>query len=206
MPLWFKLFLKTKPYYGKYRGQLLEFARKQGIFLNNIYIKGSNRSNACSFGLWNNKAVTFNSLTLEKHPYEEIEGVMAHELGHHANFGIYIYTIIVAVLLTLLSLTNFVIYSFFGVNLIQFFIICLATSTLALPIVFMISRFMEGLADKYAVKILKDPSTLGDFLERMLKYEEEAGETWPKNPTFLIRVFLTHPWIYDRIKLTKNKL
>lgn len=204
MPLWFRLFLKTKTCHGKYRKQLLDFAKLHGFTLKDIYIRESNRSNACSFGLFNNKVVTFNSLTMEKHPYEEIEGVMAHELGHHANLGIYIYTSIVGVLLISLSLVNVGLLSYFGESPIYLLLICLITSALILPFVLMISRFMEHQADLYAVKILKDPSSLGRFLERMLKFEEQTGDKWPKSPSPILRFFLFHPWIYDRITLSKR--
>ena len=204
MSIWFGLLLKTKPYIGQYRQQLLDFAKKQGFQLENIYIRDSKHSNACAFGLWNKKSVVFNSFTLENHPWDEIEGCMAHELGHHANNGIYIYTIIVSIILIVISWVNVMIYSSFNQNLFSFFLVCVATSALLLPFISFFSRTMEGRADDYAKKALKDPSSLGRFFERLIENEKKLGESIPKNPSMFTKIFFTHTWFYDRITLMKT--
>ena len=204
MSVWFRLLLKTKPYHGQYREQLLGFAKKHGFQLENIYVRDSKHSNACAFGLWNKKYITFNSFTLENHPWDEIEGVMAHELGHHANKGIYIYTTLASTILIVMSWINVAIYLYFNQDLTSLFLICIATSVFLLPVILFTSRTMEGFADKYAKKILKDPSSLGRFFERMLENEKKLGEKVPKNPAWFIKIFFTHPWFDDRIKLMKN--
>lgn len=204
MPLWFRLFLKARPYKGKYKEQLLSYADKHNVDLRNLFAMQSKRSNACAFSFLNNKTVCYNSNTLDNHPWDEIEGVMAHELGHHANKDIYFYTATIAVILILSSLTNIIVYSFLPQNLFYLLIVSIITSTILLPIVLAISRWREGMADTYAKKILDEPAKLARFLERMLVYEEKAGEKISKHLSFVHAVFLTHPWVYDRIRYLKG--
>ncbi len=204
MPLWFRLFLKTHSYTGKYKEPLLSYAKKHNVRLRNIFAMKSKRSNACAFSFLNNKTVCYNINTLDNHPWDEIEGVMAHELGHHANYDIYFYTATVALILILSSLVNVTFYSFLPQNLLYLLLISIITSTLLLPIVLAISRWREGMADTYAKRILDEPAKLARFLERMLIYEEKAGEKVSKNLTFVHAVFLTHPWVYNRIRYLKG--
>ena len=204
MSLWFRLFLKTRPYIGEYRQQLLNFSKNLGFQLENIYVRDSKHSNAFAFGLWNKKCVTFNSFTLENHPWDEIEGCMAHELGHHVNNGIYIYTALVSIILIVMSWINVTIYLSFHQNLFSLFLICVTTSALLLPFISFFSRTMERQADNYAKKTLKDSSSFGRFLERMIENEKKLGESIPKNPDLFTKIFFTHPWFYDRIMLMKN--
>lgn len=200
MPLWFRIFLKAKSYRGKYRKRLFEFSAQHKVQLKDIYVIPSKRSNACAFSFANLKSVCFNANTLENHPWDEIEGVMAHEIGHHVDRDIYVYTAIVAAILITSSWVITTIYSLFFINWYWLIIISLVIAALLLPIVLGISRWREGMADQYARKTLNEPVKLSKFLERMILYEEKVGEKINKNPTLLDKVFSTHPWVYERIK------
>lgn len=205
MPIWLRLLLKAKSYSGEYRKQLLDFSKERGFQLEHIYIVDNKHSNAFTCGLWNKKSVFFNSFTLEKHPWDEIEACMAHELGHHAHNGLYIYTILISTILIVMSFVNVLIYNFLSQNSFTLFLICLVTSALLLPVISFISRTMEGQADIYAKKTLKDPSSFGRFLERLVENEKKLGETVPENPPLFVQIFFTHPWFFDRIKFMENK-
>lgn len=204
MPLWFRLFLKARPYDGKYKDKLLSYARKHSVNLGNLYFIPSKRSNACTFSFLNNRTVCFTTNTLENHPWDEIQAVMAHELGHHVNGDIYLYTMVVALILILSSFVNSIVYSFFPQNFYYLLLISLIASTILLPIVLAISRWREGMADTYAKRILAEPAKLARFLERMIVYEEKAGEKISKNLTFANAIFLTHPSEFQRIRCLKN--
>ena len=204
MPLWFRLFLKARIYNGKYKSRLIEFSKKQNVHLRDIYLMESKRSNACAFSFGDNKTVCFNSNTLDNHPWDEIEGVMAHEIGHHANGDIYVYSTIIAVILIVSSWINVTVYSFLPPNFYYLIAICIVTATILLPIVLRISRWREQMADNYAKTILNEPAKLARFLERMLTYEEKAGDKISNNLTFYDKIFLTHPWVFNRIRSLKS--
>lgn len=203
MPLVFRLFLKARPYDGKYKENLLSYAREHGVNLRNLYSMPSKRSNASAFGFLNNKTVCFNTNTLEYHPWDEIQGVMAHELGHHVNGDIYFYTTVVALILITCSFVNSIVYSFFPQNFYYLLLISFIASTILLPIVLAISRWREGMADTYAKRILDESATLARFLERMIMYEEKAGEKISKNLPITHAIFFTHPWVFQRISYLK---
>lgn len=203
MPLWFKLFLKAKTYKGKYRNQLLDYSNEHGLRLKDILLIKSKHSNACAFSFANNKTVCFNSNSIDNHPWEEIQGVMAHEIGHHKNGDIYLYTLIVAILLSVSSWISTRIYDLLFNNWYWLIVISLVMGALLLPLVLRISRWREGMADSYAKITLDKPVKLANFLERMLIYEEKLGERVPNKLSYLESIFLTHPWIFNRIKTLK---
>ncbi len=193
MPFWFTVFTSAKPYQGKYRSKLLNFSSKMGFSLKEIYIRKSKMSNAMSMGFANTRSVLFNSNLLEKHSWQEIEGVMAHELGHHYNKDIFVYTFIIAGAISAIVLTDLAWYSFLSKQ-INLFYINLVNSLFALEIVLFLLRWRESLADKYAKSILKDPIGLADFLKSL------------KVPLKFSRyylLFISHPWPSDRIKSLK---
>lgn len=201
MPTWFKLFLKAKPYKGLYKKQLMKFSEQAKISIREIYVRKSARSNAFAASYWNNKSIIFNSSVLKKHPFDEIEAVMAHELGHHINRDIYLYTSIFAIVLSFVSWASVTGNLIFQTNLwLSNFI----TSIILLPIILLVSRWREGLADSYAKRILGDPSTLARFFERLIDFERKDGVEISKDANFFSRIFLTHPWVYDRIRFLKE--
>ena len=81
---------------------------------------------------------------------------------------------------------------------------CLLTAAISLPIVLAISRWREGMADQYAYDLLRDKTAFARFLERLLKYyEKENGVKVGRTISPIARLFLTHPFIYDRIRVFK---
>lgn len=198
MSFWLKTFLRLKPYYGEYRNELLSFSKENGILIKEIYVRKKNKSNAWVMGFGNSKSVTYNSNIFEKHPYDEIRAVSAHELGHHKNGDPLLYTLIIAFILPAVSWFNA---SYNEPNLILY---SLVISAVILLIILFISRQREKQADLCAKRILNEPAALARFLERVVAFEEQDGTKIPKNPNFLYKIFLTHPWIYERIKYLKD--
>lgn len=190
MPFGFVVFTTAKPYYGKYRSKLLFFADKRGLPLREIYIRESKMSNAMSMGFGNTRSVLFNSNLLKKDSWKEIEGVMAHELGHHHNKDIFIYTLIIAFAISLVVLIDIFLYSIF-LKLTNVFYINLVNAFLALQTVLFLLRWRESLADKYAKAILKDTAGLENFLSKLKV---------PSKFSWYYLLFIAHPWPSDRIK------
>ncbi len=199
MPLWFRLFLKAKVYHGKYRDQLLKLANKHKVMLRDIYEINSKRSNGCTMGLANNKVVCINSNVFNKHPWDEIEGVMVHEFGHQVNNDIFLYTIFIACLLIVSTLVSWYASLLFPDRMVGLVLSQVAISLILLPIILAISRWREGLADIYVKKTLDDPSKLVRFFERMISFEEKDTQELINNPTFIAKILFSHPWLTDRV-------
>ena len=204
-PLWCRIFLKSKPYKGKYEERLYSFTKNQEIDLQGIYSIDSTSSQAFTCGFARSKSVFYHSNILKNHPYDEIEAVMAHELGHQAHDDITLYTSITAIVLVLSSMINVALFSYIKTSSLVLLFFCFLTTAISLPIVLAISRWREGMADQYAYDALKDKTAFARFLERLLKYyEKENGVKIEKTISWVARLFLTHPFIYDRIRAFKT--
>lgn len=203
-PLWFRLFLRSKTYQGKYRGQLLDLAKKFDCEINDIFVRKSNSLNACAFSYGNNKTVCFNSNVFERCSWKEIEAVMAHEVGHHLNGDIYLYTTIVTILL--------ISFSWLGIfllgasrNILQLMENFLLMGLILVPVELAISRWREGMADTFAKEKLSNAQGLGKFLSEVVKDAKRDGVSIPLVPSTLRRWSATHPWILERItRFNKN--
>ena len=205
MPFWFQLLFKAKLYKGNLRQKILDQARSYKVSLVEIYEKKSDRSNATAMGFANTKRIFIDSNTLQKHPTAEIEAVIAHELGHHKNLDVYRLTALVAATLAILSALNLYLYDFFEFqNLITLVYISAATFLPALLILLAINRKIEDQADKFAFKKLKNPEQLGNFLTRAMEQDKVQKKQLDKNIHSLFKLFLTHRFIYERIKLSQT--
>ena len=204
-PIWCRIFLKSKLYKGKYEKKLYSFTRNQEIKLQGIYSIDSTSSQAFTCGFARSKSVYYHSNILENHPYDEIEAVMAHELGHQAHGDIVLYTSIVASILVFSSILNVALFSYIQTHPLILLFFCLLTAAIFLPIVLAISRWREGMADQYAYDLLRDKTAFARFLEKLLKYyEKENGVKVGRTISPIARLFLTHPFIYDRIRTFKT--
>lgn len=199
-PLWFILFLGAKRYEGTYRKRLMDIAHNHTIFLKELYIKNGETSYACAFGFAHSASVCYDKITLDNHPQDEIEAVMAHELGHHYNGDIYLYTAIIAIFLVvgikyMVSVSQ---NNWFIVLYVSFLL-----SVILLPLFLAISRWREGKADTYAKEHLKDPTAFARFFERCIANDEKKGIFIPTNQSWL-HLFSTHSWVYDRIQMMRS--
>lgn len=152
-------------------------------------------SNAMAMGFGNTRSVLFHSNLIEKSSWQEIEGVMAHELGHHYNKDIFIYTLIIASAISAVVLFDTFLYSLFSEQ-INLFYINLVNSFLVFEVVLFLIRWRESLADKYAKEILENPMGLVKFLQ---------GLKVPSKFSWLYLLFIYHPWPTDRVKMLKGK-
>ena len=194
------LFKRTKTYEGKYKVQILEYCNRQKINITKLYIMKSSRSNAFVSGFLNNRSITFTSNLIENHPIDEIEAVVAHELGHHKNNDGIFFTIIFS------SVLSVNIYQYFINNLFGLLIINFVISLILLPLILFIFRYRENLCDLYAKKVLEDPSSFARFFERMLFYEVKSGNEIKDTEDRFYNLFLMHPSVSSRIKLMKSMI
>lgn len=193
-----------------------------GIPMPKLYIMNSNDINAFASGRDPKHAVVcVTTGALEKLERRELEGVLAHELGHIANYDIR-YITLVSVMVGMISIISeiFLRSLWFGGgrdndNKAQaiFILIGIALAILA-PIVVMfvqlsISRKREYSADATAIKFTRNPNGLIGALEKIKK--ENSGEKKVSKavaPLFFASPFKnwasTHPPLEERIKLLKN--
>jgi len=204
IPFFLSLFSITKTYEGKYKDEMLLFIKKQGIAIDKLYVLKNNRSNAFISGFANKKSITFYSNLFKNHPYDEIEAVIAHELGHHKNNDSVYFTCVILAVLILGSLLSVNIYTSLFANLFYLVFVCLFISAPTIPIALSIIRYRENKCDLYAKSIIRDPSAFANFFERMLIFEEKSGNKITSKASVFYKLFLTHPWIFDRIKLMRS--
>ena len=189
-----------------------------GIPMPKLYVMHSPQINAFASGRNpENAVICLTTGALEKLDKKELEGVLAHELGHVANFDIRYMTLATVMVGMIAIISEMFLYSlwFRGGNNknIVLILIGIAMAILA-PIVvkliqFAISRKREYNADASAVKFTRYPQGLIGALEKIQKsnYPEKKvskaiAPLFFSNP--LKGLGSTHPPIEKRIKMLQR--
>lgn len=202
-PQLLRLLFRGKQYTGKHAQSLLDFAQSKRTILKALFVIPAKSSNAYSCGLGGNKTVVFHSKTLELHPIDELEGVMAHELGHYANKDqLFLSGLVMVILLGTTFVSGALRYSRFGSTLL---LESFVETTLLFPVVLIILQWRERLADAYAKRILDDPEKFVRFFERVVRAEEKrTGKKIQSHPNPILKFLRTHPTINDRIEFLRS--
>ncbi len=184
-----------------------------------IYIIDSNQPNAFATGRNpENAAVAATTGLLERLNYNEIEGVMAHELAHIKNRDTLTMTITATIAGAISMLANFAL--FFGGNrnnplgIIGTLLIMFLAPVAAMLVQMAISRAREFEADKTGAEICGNPMGLASALEKL--HDSTARTQNPRaenNPAtahmFIVNplkgksldsLFSTHPNMNERIR------
>lgn len=166
----------------------------------------SNRSNAAVVGWGNTRRVIVSDTMLDTYEPDEIEAVLAHELGHHVSGDIR-NAILVQTPLTFLSFL--VIHLVIGwlegpldltgrgdlAGMPALALILIAVSLVALPLVNGYSRWREASADRYALATIEDPESFARAMDRLA--DQNLAD---RSPHRLMEVlFHSHPAIEKRI-------
>jgi heat shock protein HtpX len=151
----------------------------------------------------------------------ELEGVMAHELGHVRNYDIRVAMIVFGLVVAVGFIADMMLrMSFFGgrnnsnggnpVVLIFGLIAFLVAPLVAAVVQAAISRQREYLADATGALTTRHPDALAsalqklsDFGQPMIKQNSGMAHMWisdPSKPGMMSRLFSTHPPIADRIE------
>lgn len=185
-------------------------ARVKGIYEWKLGEK-TKKANAALVGLGNTRRVLLADTLLNGFSEDEIEAVLAHELGHHVHRDIWgllaVQTLatfagLYAVSLALARWTSA--FGFRGpsdfANLPLVALVTLVISLLLLPLVNSFSRWRERQADLYALQAVEDPSALASGLERLaaLNLAERQPHPW------IEFVFHSHPSIESRIRFVQE--
>ncbi|ANJ26506.1 M48 family metalloprotease [Agromyces aureus] len=149
----------------------------------------------------------------------ELEGVMAHELGHVRNYDIRLSMVVFGLVVAVGFISDlFVRMAFFGrnnnngnpimmvVGLVAMLIAPLVASLVQLAV----SRQREYLADATGAMVTRHPDALASALEKLEQYgrpmqrqNSSMAHLWiadPLKPGALSRLFATHPPIEERVK------
>lgn len=149
----------------------------------------------------------------------ELEGVMAHELGHVRNYDIRVSMIVYGLVVAVGMISDMLMYiAFFGRNnnnsnpvVMVFGLVAMLVAPLVASLVQLaVSRQREYLADATGVEITRYPEALASALHKLGEYgrplkkqHSSMAHLWiadPLKPGMMQRLFATHPPIADRIR------
>jgi len=199
LPWWLGAFVKIKVYDGEYREKIISRGKRCGIALNEVYVMEQSHANACAPGI-NRKCIMFTSHVFHAYPWEEIEALTAHELGHHGNKDPVFYTGAIALAFSGMSALIADFSQRFALGTTGFFIVSMVVSFVFFLALLAGSRWRESLADRYAILVLQKPIALAEFLEHeLLREEEEQGVSARRAPQWFEKLWRTHSLVFERI-------
>lgn len=192
------------------KDRIRKLAKDAGIKVENVYrfnmSKNTKKANAAFTGLGKTKRIILGDTLIENFSHDEIETVIAHELGHYKKKHI-IKNLIIGTVSSFLTL--FVIASLYKISLIWFDFENI-TQIAALPLLAlwsmligliqsplgnMLSRKYEYEADEYAVRETESPNVFINTLEKL--NEQNLGDKEPH--PFVEWFFYSHPSVKRRI-------
>ncbi|MAH45762.1 zinc metalloprotease HtpX [Candidatus Pacearchaeota archaeon] len=207
------------PDYRQYHHLVEGIALASGLPKPKLYIMESPQINAFASGRDPDHAVIcFTTGALEKLDKTELEGVIAHELSHVANYDIRFMTLTAVLVGMIAIISQIFLRSLFFRSIgggnrkdnsnAVFMVIGIALAILAPIIVALvqlaISRKREYNADASAVKFMRTPTGLIHALQKIKNNQEMkvAGAVAPlfiAQPTKQKEIFMTHPPLDKRI-------
>jgi STE24 endopeptidase len=205
------LFYKVTPIDDEdLKERINRLAKDAGIKVENVYkfdmSKNTKKANAAFTGIGKSKRILLGDTLLENYSKDEIETVIAHELGHYKKKHI-IKNIIIGTVSSFLTL--FLIAFFYRMSIAWFgfdkIAIIAALPILSLwgmligliqsPLSNILSRKYEYEADEYAVSSTEKSSAFKSTLEKLT--EQNLGDKDPH--PFVEWFFYSHPSIKNRI-------
>ena len=205
------LFYKVKPIENEeLKNRVLKLAEKAGMKVENIFqfnmSKNTKKANAMFTGLGKTKKIILGDTLLKEYTTDEIETVIAHEMGHykhkHIIKNLFIGTISSFLMFFLIAYFYQISLSWLGFNNISQIAALPVLSLWAMiigflmePLTNIISRKFEYQADEYAVKSTNKKQIFINTLNKLT--EQNLSD---KDPHPLIEwLFYSHPSIKNRV-------
>jgi len=208
----FPIFYKFAPLENEeLKDRLVRLGERAGTRVRGVYqwklSEKSKKANAALTGLGNTRRIILADTLLENYSTDEIEAVLAHELGHHVHKHIF-KSILVQAGITFVGFAaaNWVLHyavdrlhvfetlSDFA-NLPLLMLVATLLSFLVLPLLNAYSRFKERQADRYAFRSI---STVAPFISAMNKLaDQNLAERSPSK--WVEWLFHSHPAISRRV-------
>lgn len=207
VPLFYRMTPLADASLGERLVRLAEKAgtRVVGVFTINLSSKATT-GNAALMGLGNTRRIVLGDTLLERYSMEEIEVIVAHELGHHVHRDIARLMALQAVaMLTGFYLVHLVLkvsVPYFGFNGISdvaafpLFALVLGGFALLLePLSNAYSRYLEGAADGYALTLTDNPRGFTTVMTKLTN--QNLSEAQPGRWVELL--FYDHPPYFRRV-------
>ncbi len=208
----FPIFYKFAPLENEeLKERLVRLGERAGTRVRGVYqwklSEKSKKANAALTGLGNTRRIILADTLLANYSTDEIEAVLAHELGHHVHRHI-LKSILVQAGITFVGFwaANWVLH--YAVDRVHMFetlsdfanlpllmLVATVLSFLVLPLLNAYSRFNERQADRYAFRSI---ATVAPFISAMNKLaEQNLAERSPS--TWVEWLFHSHPAISRRV-------
>jgi STE24 endopeptidase len=197
------------------KGKITKLAEDAGIKVENVFkfnmSKNTKKANAAFTGLGKSKRILLGDTLLDNYDENEIETVIAHELGHykkkHIIKNIIIGTVASFGTLFIISVLYNISLRWFGFNRIQeiaalpvLSVWAMLVGLLETPLTNILSRKFEYEADEYAVSATHKPSAFISTLNKLT--DQNLGD---RNPhPFVEWFFYSHPSITNRINAIRR--
>jgi STE24 endopeptidase len=208
----FPLFYKFAPLQNdELKARLMRLGERAGTRVRGVYewklSEKSKKANAALTGLGNTRRIILADTLLQNYSDDEIEAVLAHELGHHVH-GHMVKMIVVQALVTLAGFwaANYVLrYAIDEQGMFQHLadfanlpllaLVASGLSLLLMPALNAYSRFTERQADLYCWKSVSDVTPYISAMEKLAR--QNLSESHPSRLVELL--FHSHPPISKRI-------
>ncbi|WP_337865017.1 M48 family metallopeptidase [Ignavibacterium sp.] len=212
----FPIFYKVKPIEDEeLKERIKNLAKDAGLKVQDVYSfnmsKNTKKANAAFTGLGKTKRIILGDTLLSSYSKDEIETVIAHELGHykkkHIIKNIIFGTVNSFAMFFVISVLYKISLSWFGFTVITeiaaFPLLTLWAMLIGLiqtPISNLLSRKFEYEADQYAIEYTRKPLSFIQTLNKLT--EQNLGDKEPH--PFVEWFFYSHPSIKKRISAIEN--
>jgi STE24 endopeptidase len=214
MPL-FNKYIPLGEDYAELTQRLIELARRSGTYVRGVYkfdmSRRTKEANAALTGLGNTRRIIIGDTLLDKFTPDEIETIMAHELGHQVNKDIPLGIIFGSIT----TLGGFYLASIglnWGVRVFNYknvadvsafplFLIVLGLyGLITMPLENGFSRWREKRADEYALKLTQNGNAYASALKRLANQNLADADPEP----WVEWILYSHPALRKRITMAEK--
>ena len=214
MPI-FNKYVPLGEEHAELAGRLMKLAERSNTKVKGVFTFDMSRrtkaANAALTGLGNTRRIVLGDTLINEFSLDEIETVLAHELGHHVNkdipMSIAFGTLTTCLGLYLASLIMNWIVNFFGFSSVAdvaafpaLTLIISLYGLLSMPLSNSFSRWRERLADMYALKTTGKNEAFASGFARLAN--QNLGEIDPEK--WVVFLFYSHPPLGERIDMAKH--
>jgi STE24 endopeptidase len=210
----FNKFVPLGDDHGELYGRLMALAKKANTYVKGVFKFDMSRrttaANAGLTGIGNTRRIILGDTLIDEFSTDEIETVLAHELGHHVNkdipLGITVQSLITLIGFYLASLmlawgTQYL--GFYGpsdIAALPLFILVMGVfGLITMPLGNAYSRWRERLADTYAIEITGNGAAYASALMRLAN--QNLSELYPE--PWVEFLLYSHPALGKRIDYAK---
>jgi Zn-dependent protease with chaperone function len=214
MPL-FNKYIPLGEEHKELADRLLDLARRANTRVKGVFkfdmSKRTNAANAALTGIGNTRRIVLGDTLINEFSTDEIETVLAHELGHHVHrdisFLIAFGTISTTLSLYIASLVLDWAVGYFGftspADIAAFPVLLLifgAYGLITMPIENAVSRWRESMADDYALESTGKREAFASAFTRLAN--QNLGDVDPEK--WVVWMFYSHPPLGERIAKANN--